>query len=511
MKNLSEFPTEILQCITELIPLRYYGSLMSTSRIFLQQIDIEDFWLYLTSKRYSSIEVSPLVSAPALDLYHIDLHNRRRQRNITLPINPPLWKYIFRVYFQYTGPVLNIHAILKVPRVIAPNKKHDQYEEMYDFMTRLVDKMIAKWPWLYPTYSEKDAGLREPYYSDEGKVEISGPIGRFITGTLYGQGGLYRTCTILDISFDPKSLYTISMNLYTLVDERGMNLHYSTGYTFPSLSLTNLSSRSSHFDEFLQKCETILTMFLFHHFYKFMRPTMLHSEIKWYRFANEQESFGKLLEEKINKYAKMLIEQLQLYIKPLDYTSQERVITFLDNPKTKKSKTIHVAVIRSIRRRLRIFLGPLQCIFNFYQDDNILQEIINICNKYEGELPDTYPNMYPYDFDIIKNIGYWSLFRQWEHYRFNWQSSYRKARPIGPCGINFNKLSEGGCRWWSVGLQGIALEVLEPLSKYIGLDILQNIIEGNEIILMEKIREQKELKFRQIEMIVDKYHFVKSR
>src|SRR6266498_716920 len=108
MKNLLEFPTEILQYIIELLPLSSYGSLLSTTRIFIQQIDTEDFWLYLTSKRYSSFDVSALVLAPALDLYHIDLFNRRRQRNITLPIDPPIWKYIFQVYFQYTGPVYMI-------------------------------------------------------------------------------------------------------------------------------------------------------------------------------------------------------------------------------------------------------------------------------------------------------------------------------------------------------------------------------------------------------------------
>src|SRR6266498_4220127 len=223
MKNLSEFPTEILQYITELLPLSSYGSLLSTSRIFIQQIDTEDFWLYLTSKRYSSIDVSALVLAPALDLYYIDLYNRRRQCNITLPIDPPIWKYIFQVYFQYTGPVYKFDEDynFKFPRITMLNKNDDRYKEMYDFMTRLVDKMIAKWPWLYSTYSEKESWVEEPYYNDKEKIEINGPIGRFITAMFGGPGGICGKYTILDVSFSSKSLYTISLNLYTLLDGGG--------------------------------------------------------------------------------------------------------------------------------------------------------------------------------------------------------------------------------------------------------------------------------------------------
>ena len=115
--KLINLPTEILQYITEfLIELKSLGLLLSTSRIFLQQIDAEDFWLYLTSKRFSSTEVSTLVLAPALDLYYIDLNNRKRQCNINLPNNPPLWKYIFRVYLQYVGPVTFEGKHFNVPR-----------------------------------------------------------------------------------------------------------------------------------------------------------------------------------------------------------------------------------------------------------------------------------------------------------------------------------------------------------------------------------------------------------
>src|SRR5581483_11647627 len=112
----------------------------------------------------------------------------------------------------------------------------------------------------------KDDWLREPYYNDEEKVEIGGPIGRFITGTLYGQGGLFRTCTVLDVTFNSKIPHTISLNFYTLMDERGIVFRDSISYTFPSLSLPVLSPLAPYFNEFSQKCETVLTMFLSHCF-----------------------------------------------------------------------------------------------------------------------------------------------------------------------------------------------------------------------------------------------------
>ena len=105
MAKLTNLPTEILQYLTEFcIELKSLGSLLSTSCIFLQQIeqiDTEDFWLYLTSKRYFSTEISPLVLAPALDLYHIDLNNRQSQRNVTLPNNSVMEIYISSIFSIY--------------------------------------------------------------------------------------------------------------------------------------------------------------------------------------------------------------------------------------------------------------------------------------------------------------------------------------------------------------------------------------------------------------------------
>ena len=72
----------------------------------------------------------------------------------------------------------------KCPRITLLNENYDRYKEMYDFMKSLLDKTIAKWPWLYSTYSEKECSLDEPYYGDEGKIEIHGPRGRFVTETI---------------------------------------------------------------------------------------------------------------------------------------------------------------------------------------------------------------------------------------------------------------------------------------------------------------------------------------
>ena len=60
------------------------------------------------------------------------------------------------------------------------------------------------------------------------------------------------------------------------------------------------------------------------------------------------------------------------------------------------------------------------------------------------------------------------------------------------------------CQWWCIGLQGIALEVIEPLSKIIGLDILQNC--GIGLALEEKIKEKKELNSEKIKTIIEKYN-----
>jgi len=243
-------------------------------------------------------------------------------------------------------------------------------------------------------------------------------------------------------------------------------------------------------------------MFLFHHFRKHER--LVKREVKWYRFINEQQYFGKLLEERIIKYTEKLIEQLQFYINPLDYTLRERIIEFLDNPQTKRSrsKTIRIAIMRCIRRRLRIVLKPLQSIFNFYQDDNIFQKLVN--NEYEYG--------YIFDFNHIHG-GYWTFFQKFEHYRFNWKQCPAKLsrNPHNPRNFELNEILESGCHLWSVGLQGIALEVLEPLSKSIGLDILQNIKEGKETVSTEKAKKQKELKLQQIKMIVEKYHLLQIR
>ena len=131
------------------------------------------------------------------------------------------------------------------------------------------------------------------------------------------------------------------------------------------------------------------------------------------RFANEQKDLGELLEEKI---IKNLIKQLQLYIDPLDYELWEKIIKFLDNLKTKwqKSKTTRVAIMRCIRRRLKIVLEPIQYIFKIYQDDNILRQLIK-----------DYSNRYDYCDNIA--LGYWSLFKLFEHYRFFWRWSGKSS------------------------------------------------------------------------------------
>ena len=130
-------------------------------------------------------------------------------------------------------------------------------KEKFDFMTKLVEKIIAKWPWLYTTYSEKNHWKPIPtYYNDQEKIEINGPIGRFMTREYNGAPGIYTKNTILDVSFHPKILYTISIDVYDLADDsfhfNELILYHSITYTFPSLSLTNLSSRSSHLNGFLK-------------------------------------------------------------------------------------------------------------------------------------------------------------------------------------------------------------------------------------------------------------------
>src|SRR6266480_281447 len=170
---------------------------------------------------------------------------------------------------------------------------------MYDFMVILIGKIIAKWPWLYATHSEKFYPSKTPsYYSDKEKVEINGPIGRFMTREYNDGHGIYLKKTIL---------------------------YNSIAYTFPSLSLINLSSKSPHLDGFLQKFKNILPKFLYDHFYHYDMEIHFPSQRVWYSFDNEQQYIGKLLEKKIIKYTENLIKQLQLYINPLDYKLWERI------------------------------------------------------------------------------------------------------------------------------------------------------------------------------------------